>query len=95
MAKLKNKFAQVVCATRKCKTVAGATAPPPKRAHRAKEINMLPPPPAIEESTPTQPESSTRDTPPAAPTQIDAPQEDVGVGAAWLQGIQHLALALP
>lgn len=72
MAGSRNKFAEAARAAKKHKVVAGATAPPPKRARRSEEIIMLPTPPTTEESAPIQPESSIRDIPYAAPTQIDA-----------------------
>lgn len=97
MVEFKNKFFEAAHAARKGKAIAGMSAPPPKRAHRAEEIIMLsppPPPPTTKELAPILPESSTRDTPPTAPTQTDAPQPEVDVGATWPKGIQHLALAL-
>lgn len=53
-----------------------------------------PPPPVIEENTSTQPESSFRSATVAAPIQADPAQDEVGVGANLVSGIQHLALVL-
>lgn len=97
MVRTKNKFVETARAIYKGKAIAGATGPPPKGARRAEEIIILPPPPpplATNEIVLIQPESSSRGDLVAILIQADPSREEVGAGATWPRGIQHLALAL-
>lgn len=76
----KAKFAE---AAWKGKVVAGATAPPPKRACHAEEIITLPPPLVAEELASTKPKSSTRGEPEAVPAQDVTSQEEAEVEVSW------------
>lgn len=74
MAGKKNKFVEAAHATRKGKATARTTGPPPKWPLQPDQIIMLLPPfppPAIEETTPTKLESSSKGTIVAVPIQAD------------------------
>lgn len=82
MVRSRNKFVEVAHATQKGKAVAGMTDPPPKWACHTEEITIIPPPlppPVTKESTPIQPESSTKGDSAAVSISIESLVKNVGV----------------
>lgn len=93
-------------ATRKGKTVVGATSHPAKRACPVEEMSMIPPPPAqptVEELAHLQLESSALgastsspafEPPIAIPTSFEPTPTSVGAKSSWPPSIQCLILVL-